>query len=101
MKPLDIRISISLPDIMPTSMKKAGKLMTEEKTAEDPHSQMLMPNSNRDYLEHTAKKGEDWFDIAEQYGVNGTELQDFNNQFTSVPLHEGMKVKILRHFIKK
>jgi len=101
---MELKISLSLPPVMPDKAKQihqAKGVMVEEKNSLDTQTQMLRPDSNRKYLEHECKKDEDWFDIGEQYDINGTELEDFNSQFTSVPLHEGMMVKIPRHFIKK
>ena len=101
---MELKISLSLPDLQSSKAKQINQakgIAVEEKNSLDTQNQMLRPDSNRKYLEHEVKKGEDWFDIGEKYDVNGTELEDFNNQFTSVPLHEGMMVKIPRHFIKK
>ena len=98
---MEIKLSIALPDFKPDSIRKMGNKVVESRYAKDQHEQMLPPNSNRDYETHTVKKGEDWFDIGEQYDVPGTELEEFNKQFSSTPLYEGREIKIPRHFIKK
>lgn len=104
MQPLEIKISLSLPSFQPDKARQihqAKGIAVEDKNSSDVETQMLRPDSNREYLKHTVKKGEDWFDIGEKYDVNGTELQDFNAQFTSTPLYEGAEIKIPRHFVKK
>lgn len=101
---MEIKISLSLPDLQPDRAKQINQakgIAVEQKNSVDTQVQMLRPDSNREYLEHEVKKGEDWFDIGEKYDVNGTELEDFNNQFSSLPLVEGLKIKIPRHFVKK
>ena len=96
-------LTIDMQDFKPSSMKRFGNMVVEKKkgTIDD---QMIEPSgsSHRDYLVHEVKKGEDWWDIAEQYDCDGTELQNFNSRFTpNSTLYEGREIKIPRHFVKR
>jgi len=96
-------LTIDMQDFKPSSMKRFGNVAVETKKGTI-NDQMInsSASSKRDYLTHEVKKGEDWWDIAEKYDCDGTELQDFNAKFTpNDTLYEGREIKIPRHFVKK
>lgn len=100
---INISINLDLPQLKPSTMKKVGNMVIEtQKGSID--DQMIEPSgsSHRDYLVHEVKKGEDWWDIAKQYDVDGTELANFNARFSpNTTLYEGREIKIPRHFVKR
>lgn len=98
-----ISINLDLPQLQPSKMKVVKNMAVEQRKGRI-NDQMIDSSaaSGRDYLIHEVKKGEDWWDIGEQYDVDGTELQDFNAKFTpNTTLYEGREIKIPRHFVKK